>query len=122
MFGVATIDLPDHVAARFVAESKRGDVRSPWSTPTQIWFRWSSSVTFKILAGRCCICDRSGQTVPQSDCSLVLLVPAVDPPSAGRMAPVMNLASSDNRKAMTAATSAGSPIRPIGWARRTRWA
>jgi hypothetical protein len=36
------------------------------------------------------------------------------PPSTGSTAPVMNEASSEARKAMALATSAGSPMRPIG--------
>jgi hypothetical protein len=41
-------------------------------------------------------------------------IPPVFPPSTGRTAPVMKLESSDSRKAMAAATSWGSPARPIG--------
>lgn len=49
------------------------------------------------------------------------LRPAMTPPSTFQIAPVTQLASSERRKRITAATSAGVPIRPRGWKALNPW-
>lgn|SRR5271156_100132 len=49
-----------------------------------------------------------------SGCALYQLRPAITPPSTSQITPVTQLAASVSRKSMTAPTSPGAPIRPIG--------